>query len=139
MQRAVRSSETKHREKNMVVLALLCWLFMERIHPSFCALWVRAMRVGILGSGGSKRGSTPHPPSQTCCGWCLWLFKYSAPECTQSHAYICTKAHREKTNTILRGNPDLCVHLRSDYSPFCCTTSASPPADLLSASCCTVR
>ena len=27
--------ETKHGEKNIVVLALLCWLFMERIHPSF--------------------------------------------------------------------------------------------------------
>lgn len=55
--------ETKHGEKNKVVLALLCWLFMERIHPSFCALRAGAMRVGILGSEGSKRGNNP---PQTC-------------------------------------------------------------------------
>lgn len=54
---AVRGFETKHGEKNIVVLALLCWLFMERIHPSLCALRAGAMRVGILGSEGSKRGN----------------------------------------------------------------------------------
>lgn len=56
---AVQSFETKHAEKNIVVLALLCWLFMERIHPSFCALRAGAMRVGILGSEGYKRGNDP--------------------------------------------------------------------------------
>lgn len=37
LQRAVRGLffQTKHGEENIVVLALLCWLFMERIHPSF--------------------------------------------------------------------------------------------------------
>lgn len=50
-----------------MVLALLWWLFMERIHPSFCALRAGAMRVGILGIEGSKRGNAatkPRPPFQ---------------------------------------------------------------------------
>lgn len=63
LERTVRGFETKHGEKNIVVLALLWWLFMERIHPSFCALRAGTMRVGILGSEGSKRGNKT-PPSQ---------------------------------------------------------------------------
>lgn len=76
LEQEVRSSETKHGEKNIVVLALLCWLFMERIHPSFCALRAGAMRVGILGTEGSKRGNNPPPfppnvDDEDC--QCLWL------------------------------------------------------------------
>lgn len=65
LERVVRAFETKHGDKNIVVLALLWWLFMERIHPSFCALRAGAMRVGILGSEGSKRGNNPLPT----CWW----------------------------------------------------------------------
>lgn len=65
-ERVIRGFETKHGEKNIVVLALLCWLFMERIHPSFCALRAGAMRVGILGSEGSKRGNNS---PQRVSGW----------------------------------------------------------------------
>lgn len=105
---AVRSSETKHGEKNIVVLALLCWLFMERIHPSFCALRVRAMRVGILGSGGSKRGNKPPPPKlpQTC--W--WTVRTASAsgfwntvlQSAHTHTYIYTKAHTENKQYFKR-------------------------------------
>lgn len=51
-----------------------------------------------------------------------------------THTLIYTQKHTQKTNSILRGIPDLCLHLRSDYSPFCCETNDSLLSDLLSAS-----
>lgn len=51
-----------------------------------------------------------------------------------THTLIYTQKHTQKTNSIIRGIPDLCLHLRSDYSPFCCETNDSLLSDLLSAS-----
>lgn len=52
------------------------------------------------------------------------------------HTGTCKYAekHTWKTNTILRGIPDLCLHLQSYYSPFCCERNSSLPSDLLLAS-----
>lgn len=119
--------ETKHGEKNIVVLALLCWLFMERIHPSFCALRAGAMRVGILGSEGSKPGNNSAPQT---CRWTArtasasgFFFRntvlQSALMHTHTHTHTRLNMHTQKINKIVRGIPDLCLHLRSYYSPFC--------------------
>lgn len=57
-----------------------------------------------------------------------------------THTFKYAEKHTQKTNTILRGIPDLCLHLRSCYSPSCCQTNGSLPSDLLLASSgCTVH
>lgn len=61
---AARPKSTGRKTSRFLALlcsALLGRLFMERIHPSFCTLRVRAMRVGILGREGWKRGNGPPP------------------------------------------------------------------------------
>lgn len=134
-ERVIRGFETKHGEKNIVVLALLCWLFMERIHPSFCALRAGAMRVGILGSEGSKRGNNS---PQRVSGWrgppmppAFEIRCSRVHSSTHTHAHLNMHKKTQKTSKILRGIPDLCLHLRFCYSPFCCETNGSLPSDLL--------
>lgn len=101
--------------------AVLCWLFMERIHPSFCALWAAATQeeggrfweAEHPNGGTSASPSFPPPPPPKTPNMPRILedglpvplaFTLSG---TNQRFYI----HTQETNAVLTGIPDLSAPL----------------------------